>query len=170
MLIRHPALATRRRVFRNDAKMNNVYEEWVGLLSPEPMFFIFFCNYTAAVPPSDAASKHALTTLNMEEVEEPLCFEDDKEITVKGFQRADNQNVFSLNSRRLQEKENLKLDYNTVPFAVDRHNIFKDLMTIYEDNRVTSGCILVNFEGDGAYSERVTQDVFSEFFKFVFCF
>ena len=50
----------------------------------------------------------------MEEVDEPLYFEDDKEITVKGFQGADNQNAFSLNSRRLQEKEKLKLDYNNL--------------------------------------------------------
>ena len=113
MPIRHSALATRRRIFRSDAKMNNVYD-WVGSLSPEPMFFKFFCNNTAAIPPSDAASKYALTTLNMEEVDEPLYFEDDKEITVKGFQGADNQNVFSLNSRRLQEKEKLKLDYNNL--------------------------------------------------------
>ena len=84
MSIRHSALATRRRIFRSDAKMNNVYD-WVGSLSPEPMFFKFFCNNTAAIPPSDAASKYALTTLNMEEVDEPLYFEDDKEITVKGF-------------------------------------------------------------------------------------
>ena len=37
MSIRHSALATRRRIFRSDAKMNNVYD-WVGSLSPEPMF------------------------------------------------------------------------------------------------------------------------------------
>ena len=168
--IRHPALATRRRIFRGDAKMNNVYE-WVESLSPEPMFFKFFCNNTAAIPPSDAASKYALTTLNMEEVDEPLYFEDDdKEITVKGFQGADNQNVFSLNSRRLQEKEKLKLDYNIAPFTVDRHNVFNDLMKIYEDERVTSRCISVNFKGEDAYGEGVTRDVFSEFFKFVFRF
>ena len=89
MSIRHSALATRRRIFRSDAKMNNVYD-WVGSLSPEPMFFKFFCNNTAAIPPSDAASKYALTTLNMEEAHEPF-FEDDKEIKVKGFQGADNQ-------------------------------------------------------------------------------
>ena len=169
MSIRHPALATRRRIFRGDAKMNNVYD-WVGSLSPEPMFFKFFCNNTAAIPSSDAASKYALTTLNMEEVDEPLYFEDDKEITVKGFQGADNQNVFSLNSRRLQEKEKLKLDYNIAPFTVDRHNVFNDLMKIYEDERVTSRCISVNFKGEDAYGEGVTRDVFSEFFKFVFRF
>ena len=90
MSLRHPVLATRRRIFRSDAKMNNVYD-WVGSLSPEPMFFKFFCNNTAAIPPSDAASKYALTTLNMEEAHEPF-FEDDKEIKVKGFQGADNQN------------------------------------------------------------------------------
>ena len=117
MSIRHPALATRRRVFRSDAKMNNVYD-WVESLSAEPMFFKFSCNNTAAIPPSDAASKYALTTHNMEEVDEPLYFED---VTVKVFQGADNQNVFSLNCRRLQEKEKLKLDYNIAPFTVDRH-------------------------------------------------
>ena len=41
--IRHPALATRHRIFRDDAKMNNVYD-WVGSLSPEPMFRKFFCD------------------------------------------------------------------------------------------------------------------------------
>ena len=41
--IRHPALATRHRIFRDDAKMNNVYD-WVGSLSLEPMFRKFFCD------------------------------------------------------------------------------------------------------------------------------
>ena len=41
--IRHPALATRHRIFRDDAKMNNVYD-WVGSLSPEPMFQKIFCD------------------------------------------------------------------------------------------------------------------------------
>ena len=106
----------------------------------------------------------------MEEVDEPLPFKDDKEITVKGFQGADNQNIFSLNSRRLQEKEKLKLDYNIAPFTVDRHNVFNDLMKIYEDERVISRCILVNFKGEDAYGGGVTRDVFSEFFKFLFRF
>ena len=117
MPIRHSALATRRRIFRSDAKMNNVYD-WVGSLSAEPMFLKFFCNNSAAIPPSVAASKYALTTRNMEELDEPLYFEN---VTVKVFQGADNQNVFSLNCRRLQEKEKLKLDYNIAPFTVDRH-------------------------------------------------
>ena len=86
--------------------MNNVYD-WVGSLSPEPIFFKFFCNKTAGIPPSDAASRYALTTFNMDEVDELLYFEDDKEITVKGFQGADYQNAFSLNNRGLQEKKKL---------------------------------------------------------------
>ena len=88
MSITHPALPTRRRVFRSDAQMNN---DWVGSLSPERMFFKFCCHNTATISPSDAASKYALTTLNMEEAHEPF-FEDDKEIKVTGFQGADNQN------------------------------------------------------------------------------
>ena len=106
----------------------------------------------------------------MERVDEPLYLKDDKEITVKGFQGADNQNIFSLNSRRLQEKEKLKLDYSFSPFTVGRQNVFNDLMKIYQDNRLTSRCILVNFKGEDTYGERVTRDVFSEFFKFIFCF
>ena len=106
----------------------------------------------------------------MEEVDEPLPFKDDKEVTVKGFQGADNQNIFSLNRRRLQEKEKLKLDYNIAPFTVDRHNVFNDLMKIYEDERVISRCILVNFKGEDAYGGGVARDVFSEFFKFLFRF
>ena len=137
MSIRHPALATRRRIFRGDAKIKNVYD-WVGSLSLEPMFLKIFCNNTDAIPPSDPALKYALTTLNMAEVDEPLYFEDNKEITVKGFQGADDQNVFSVNSRRLQEKKKLRLDYNIAPFTADRHNVFNYLMKIYEDERVTS--------------------------------
>ena len=169
MLIRHPALEKRRRIFRGDAKMNNVYD-WVGSLSPEPMFLKFFCNNTDAIPPFDAASKYGLTTLNMEEGDKHLYFEDDKEITVKGFQGADDQNVFSVNSRILQEKEKLKLDDNIAPFTVDHHNVFNDLMKIYEDERVASRCISANFKGEDADDEGVTRDVFSEFFKFVFRF
>ena len=70
----------------------------------------------------------------------------------------------------MQEKEKLKLDYNIAPFTVDRHNVFNDLIKIYEDERVTSRYISVNFKGEEAYGEVVTQDVYSEFFKFVFCF
>ena len=169
MSIRHPALATRRRIFRGDAKMKNVYD-WVGSLSLDPMFLKIFCNNTDAIPPSDPALKYALTTLNMAEVDEPLYFEDNKEITVKGFQGADDQNVFSVNSRRLQEKKKLRLDYNIAPFTADHHNIFNYLMKIYEDERVTSRCISVNFKGEDAYSEGVARDVFSEFFKFAFRF
>ena len=108
--------------------MNNVYEEWVGSLSLESMFFKIFCNYTAAIPPSDAASKYSLTTLYMEEVDKPLYLEDDKEIIVKGFQGPDNQNIFSLNSRRLQEKERVILYYSFSPFTVGRQSVFNDLM------------------------------------------
>ena len=77
--IRHPALATRHRFFRDDAKMNNVYD-WVGSLSPEPMFRKFFCNKT------DAASKHSIWRK-----QKLFYFEDDKEITVNGFQGAEIQ-------------------------------------------------------------------------------
>ena len=56
------------------------------------------------------------------------------------------------------------------PFTVDRHNVFNDLMKIYEDERVISRCILVNFKGEHAYGEGVTRNLFSEFFKFVFRF
>ena len=38
--IRHPALRTKRRLFRGDAKMNNV-DDWMGSLSTEPMYFKF---------------------------------------------------------------------------------------------------------------------------------
>ena len=43
-------------------------------------------------------------------------------------------------------------------------------MKIYEDERVISRYISVNFKGEDAYGEGVTRDVFSEFFKFVFRF
>ena len=43
-------------------------------------------------------------------------------------------------------------------------------MKIYEDKRVISRSISVNFKGEDAYGEGVTRDVFSEFFKFVFRF
>ena len=43
-------------------------------------------------------------------------------------------------------------------------------MKIYEDERVISCCISVNLKREDAYGERTTWDVFSNFFKFVFCF
>ena len=78
--IRHPALATRHRIFRDDAKKKNVYGYWVGSSSPEPMFRKFFCNKT------DAASKHSIL-----KKQKFFYFEDDKEITVNGFQGAEIQ-------------------------------------------------------------------------------
>ena len=38
--IRHPVLGTKRRLFRGDSKMNNVYD-WMGSLSPEQMYLSF---------------------------------------------------------------------------------------------------------------------------------
>ena len=79
--IRHPLLGTKRRLFRGDAKMNNVYG-WMRSLSPEPMYFKFSCGRSALIPASAPVSNFALTTLNMTEVNEPLPFEEDEEITM----------------------------------------------------------------------------------------
>ena len=69
--IRRPVLGTKRRLFRGDAKMNNVYD-WMGSLSPEPIYFKFSCGRSALIPASAPVSNVALTALNMTEVNEPL--------------------------------------------------------------------------------------------------
>ena len=57
-------LGTKQRLFRGDAKLNNVYN-WVGHLSPESMYFKFSLGGCALIPASASASKFGLTTLNM---------------------------------------------------------------------------------------------------------
>ena len=110
--IRHPVLGTKRRLFRGDAKMNNVYA-WMGSLSPEPMYFKFSCDRTALIPASAPVSNFALT---MTEVNEPLPFEEDEEITMTGFQE---KTVFDLHERRKREKEKLVTNYDIAPYGVE---------------------------------------------------
>ena len=63
--IRHPQLGTKRRLFRGNAKMNNVYD-WMRSLSPQPtMYFKFSCGRSALIAESAPVSNFALTTLNM---------------------------------------------------------------------------------------------------------
>ena len=98
--MRHPVLGTKRRLFRGDAKMNNVYD-WMGSLSPEPMYFKFSCGRSALIPASAPVSSFALATLNMTEVNEPLPFEEDEEVTMTGFQGK----LFSNCTREEREKK-----------------------------------------------------------------
>ena len=67
--------------------MNNVYDS-MGSLFPEPMYFKFSCGRSALIPASAPVSNFALITLNMTEVNEPLPFEEDEEITMTGFRLA----------------------------------------------------------------------------------
>ena len=57
-------VGTKQRLFRGDAKLNNVYV-WVGSLSPKPMYFKFSCGGSALIPASASVSNFTLTTLNM---------------------------------------------------------------------------------------------------------
>ena len=41
LALRHPELGTHRRQFRENSTMNSVYD-WIGSLSPEPMYFGLF--------------------------------------------------------------------------------------------------------------------------------
>ena len=167
ILIRHPVLGTKRRLFRGDAKMNNVYD-WMGSLSPEPMYFKFSCGRSALIPASVPVSNFALTTLNMTEVNEPLPFEEDEEITMTGFQE---KTVFDLHERRKREKEKLVTNYDIAPYAVERHNVFSDLLKIYVENAdITSNMLSIRFLGEEARGEGVTRHVHSQFFKYVFRF
>ena len=98
--IRHPQLGTKRRLFKGNAKMNNVYD-WMGSLSPRPMYFKFSYGRSALIPASAPVSNFTLTTLNMTEVNEPLPFEEDEEITMIGFQ----EKTFSTCTREEREKK-----------------------------------------------------------------
>ena len=99
--IRHPQLGTKRRLFRGNAKMNNVYD-WMGSLSPEPTYFMFSCGRSGLIPASAPVSNFTLTTLNMTEVNEPLPFEEDEEITMIGFQE---KTIFDLHGRRKRKRK-----------------------------------------------------------------
>ena len=102
ILIRHLVLGTKRRFFRGDAKMNNIYD-WMGSLSPEPMYFKFLCGRSALIPASVPVSNFTLTTLNMTEVNEPLPFEEGEEITMT-FQWFSRKNCFRLAREKKERK------------------------------------------------------------------
>ena len=147
--------------------MNNVYD-WMGSLSPEPMYFKFSCGRSALIPASAPVSNFALTTLNMTEVNEPLPFEENEEITMTGFQE---KTVFDLHERRKREKEKLVTNYDIAPYVVERHNVFSDLLKIDVENAdITSNMLFIRFLGEEACGEGVTRDAYSQFFKYVFRF
>ena len=81
--------------------MNNVYD-WMGSLSPEPMYFKLSCGRSSLIPPSPPVLNVTLTILNMTEVKEPLPFEEDEEITMTGFQE---KIVFNFRERRKKERK-----------------------------------------------------------------
>ena len=140
----------------------------MGSLSSEPMYFKFLCSRTVVIPASTPVSNFALTTLNMTEIEEPLPFEEDEEITMTGFQE---KTVFDLHEKRKKEKEKLVTNYDVVPFVIERHNIFSDLLKIFVENAyITSNMLSIRFLGEEAFGEGVTRDVYSQFFKYVFRF
>ena len=104
----------------------------------------------------------------MTEVNEPLRFEEDEEITMTGFQE---KTVFDLHERRKREKEKLVTNYDIASYVVERHNVFSDLLKIYVENAdITSNMLSIRFLGGEAFGEGVTRDVYSQFFKYVFRF
>ena len=92
--------------------MNYVYN-WMGSLSPGSMYFRFSCGRSALIP---APAPAPLMTLNMTEVNEPLPFEEDEEITMTDFQE---KTVFDLHERRNREKEKLVTNYDIAPYVVE---------------------------------------------------
>ena len=82
--IRHPTLGNASRIFPSDATMNIVYD-WVGSLSPYPLYFKL-CNFVCnCAQPSETVSRNTLSILNVLEIEEGLPFEECQEISCPGF-------------------------------------------------------------------------------------
>ena len=60
-----------------------------------------------------------------------------------GFQE---KTVFELHERRKREKEKLVTNYDIAPYAVERQNVFIDLLKIYVENAdITSNILSVRF-------------------------
>ena len=62
--------------------MNSVYN-WIGTLSPEPMYFGLFPKFHSdPVLPSADVKLHDKTVLNVEALTDSVDFEEDPEITI----------------------------------------------------------------------------------------
>ena len=77
--MRHPELGTQCRQFREDSTTNSVHD-WIGSLSPEPMYFGLFPKFHSdAVLPSADVNLYDKTVLNVGFLTDfkPIDFEED---------------------------------------------------------------------------------------------
>ena len=89
----HPELRTHRRQFREDSTMNSVYD-WIGSLSPEPMYFGLFPKlHSDPVLPSADVKLYDKTVLNVGILTDPIDFEEDQEMTMHGYSNTSNMEI-----------------------------------------------------------------------------
>ena len=150
-------LGTKQRLFREDAKLNNVYN-WVEHLSPESMYFKFSPGGSALIPASASASNFGLITLNMTST---LTF------TIWVVFK---KKLFSTCTRAEGNKKWVT-NYVITPYIVEWYNVFTDFLKIYIANEdITSIMLSIRFLVKEAFAEGITRDVNSQFFKYIFRF
>ena len=166
LAVRHPELGMQRRQFREDSTMNCVYD-WIGSLSPEPVYFGLFMKFHSdPVLPSADVKLYDKTILNVGVLADPIDFQEDKETTMYGYSNMSNMEI--LETKRNSEKDALIND-NSV-FLVDRLNVVANMFSIYQDAQVTKSLMKINFRGEDATGHGVTRDVYSQFYKEIFRF
>ena len=136
--------------------MNSVYD-WIGSLSPEPMYFGLFPKFHSdPVLPSTDVKLYDKTVINVGVLTDPIEFEEDQEITMYGYSNMSNTEI--LETKCNSEKDALIND-NSV-FLVDCLNVVADMFSIYQDAEIAKSPIKINFRGEDATGHGVTRDIY----------
>ena len=114
--------------------MNSVYD-WIGSLSPEPMYFGLFPKFHSdPVLPSTDVKLYDKTVINVGVLTDPIEFEEDQEITMYGYSNMSNTEILEIKCN--SEKDALIND-NSV-FLVDCLNVVADMFSIYQDAEIAN--------------------------------
>ena len=168
--VRHPDFGTLRRIYHHDATMNQVYD-WIGSKAAFPMHFkLFTRSIYSAIQPSEQVSGYSRLVLEMAELEEPLPFEEDNEITMQGFNTL--ETLSRLDDKRTEFRNNLNSDAigsGLTIFTVDRNCIITDVFELY-NKRIASKVVSIHFSDEDAVGDGVSRDVYCYFFKELYQF
>lgn len=192
--VRHPDLGVVSRSFALNSKASGVYS-WVGSLASSPEHFALIQPSPRRILYPDANTACvASSMLYMEELDNSLpCLTggDTTETSDKDVQgnsepqqvEANPPNLLmegddllsteeerarelveGLNSKRC-ETDN-RLDKDVVESVnVSRHNCFKELLELYQDNRICQSKLYLHFKGEEAVGHGVSRDVFALFWE-----
>ena len=168
--LRHPEFGTLRRSFRPDAAMNVAYD-WVGSLCSRPMNFgLYSKDFHGPVLQPSNVKLYDKTVLNFGILNQPLDFEEDCKITMPGYSDSLAKCIGTIEAKRDTEKLKLKNDTRSC-FYVDRHNIVRDILQMYQDEAITDRYVTTKFRDENAlgmaFLEKCTQSFTKTYFDYI---